>query len=91
MTTIDDRYKDALIEEHASYVRAKRTKDANHVAAVLKEQYGHDVAESGAEKDEEPQRAPERADAEKAPENTADPKPRRAARAKTASDDKAGN
>lgn len=88
MTSIDDRYKDALIEEHASYVRAKRTKDANHVAAVLKEQYGHDVAASGAE---QPQQAPERADADKAPENTADPKPRRTARAKPASDDKVGN
>lgn len=43
MTRIDDRYRDALIEEHASYVRAQRIEDAEHVAGVLRDQYGYDV------------------------------------------------
>jgi hypothetical protein len=87
MTSIDDRYKNALIEEHASYAGAGRAEDAAEVARVLKTQYGHDVSDTG--DDPKGDKAPEKADAEKAPENTAEPKPRRVGRPKAASDEKA--
>lgn len=47
MRDIEAAYKDALIEEHAGYVRAGRTAEAEHVAEVLKDRYDHDVAKSG--------------------------------------------
>lgn len=90
MSSVDDRYKAALIEEHDGYVRAGRKSDAEGVAKVLKEQYGHEVAKQGDDDGEKPRLAstlPESADAEKAPENTAEPKPRRGPRAKTAQDE----
>ena len=69
MNAIDERYKQALIEEHESYVRARRTKDAEQVAAVLREQYGHEVGEARVEtKAKEP-----------APQTTAEPRPPEAA------------
>jgi hypothetical protein len=86
MTSIDERYKNALIEEHASYAGAGRAKDAAEVARVLKAQYGHDVSDTS--DDPGGDKAPEKADAEKAPENTAEPKPRRTGRPKAASDEK---
>jgi hypothetical protein len=92
MRDIEAAYKDALVEEYEAYVRANRKADAEQVAAVLKDRYDHDVAEQDSDTEEKkPSPAPERADAEKAPENTAEPKPRRTPRAKTASDDKAGS
>jgi len=86
MSSIDDRYKQALIEEHYGYVRSGRTDDAKGVAKVLKDQYGHDVSkqDDGEDKPKLASTLPESADAEKAPENTADPKPRRTPRAKPA-------
>lgn len=88
MRDIEAAYKDALLEEHASYVRAGREAEAEHVAGVLKGQYGHDVAkksnEDGGEKEKKPEPAPERADAEKAPEAAVEPKPRRTTRTKPA-------
>lgn len=77
----------ALIQEHDGYVRAGRKADAEGVAKVLKDEYGHDVAKQsdsgdGAAKAEKQDPAPERADVQKAPENTAEPKPRRGPRAK---------
>lgn len=78
MKDIDERYKKALVEEHASYVQAGRIDEAEHVATVLKDQYGHDVAGEPVKSEA----APERADVEKPPENTAEPKPRRTVRAK---------
>jgi hypothetical protein len=63
VNAIDNRYKQALIDEYESYSRAKRTEDAAHVAEVLREQYGYDV-----EKHAEP-----------APRTTAEPRPPEAA------------
>lgn len=92
MRDIDAAYKDALVEEYEGYVRAGRSADAKQVAAVLKDRYDHDVAKQDSDTEEKkPSPAPERADAEKAPENTAEPKPRRTARGKTSADDKAGS
>lgn len=85
MRDIEAAYKDALIEEHASYVRANRTAEAEQVAQVLRDRYDHDVADKGeAEKPKKAEQAPaaERADAAKPPEAAVDPKPRRAPRAK---------
>ena len=85
MSSIDDRYKQALIEEHDGYVRSGRTDDAKGVAKVLKDQYGHDVAKQDDGEEEKPKLAstlPESANAEKPAENTAEPKPRRTPRAK---------
>lgn len=78
MRDIEAAYKDALIEEHAGYVRAKRTAEAEQVAQVLRDRYGYDV--DGESKKETP--APEKADAERPPEAAVDPKPRRTPRAK---------
>lgn len=83
MRDIEAAYKDALIEEHASYVRASRTAEAEEVAQVLRDRYGHDVdGEGGNEKSEKETPAPEKAEAEKPPEAAVDPKPRRTPRAK---------
>lgn len=90
MSSVDDRYKAALIEEHDSYVRSGRAEDAKEVARVLKEQYDHDVAkrDDGEEKPKLASTLPESAEAQKPPENTAEPKPRRGPRAKQSQDDK---
>ena len=88
MSSVDDRYKAALIEEHDAYVRSGRTQDATEVARVLKEQYDHDVAEKDSE--DKPKLAttlPESTAAERPPENTAEPKPRRGPRSKPAQGD----
>ncbi|MYR84083.1 hypothetical protein GTY41_03770 [Streptomyces sp. SID685] len=84
MSSVNDRYKAALIEEHDSYVRGGRAQDAKEVARILKEQYDHDVDEhdDGEEKPKLVPTLPERADAPKPPENTDEPKPRRGPRAK---------
>jgi len=72
----------ALVQEYESYVRAGRKAEAEQVATVLKDQYGHNVTKTdgdGAEKETkvEPKPVPERADAEKPPEAAVEPKPRR--------------
>jgi hypothetical protein len=87
MSSIDDRYKAALIEEHDGYVRSGRAGDAKGVAKVLKDQYGHDIAkqdedDGGEDKPKLASTLPESTAAEKAPENTAEPKPRRVGRPK---------
>ncbi len=89
MRDIEAAYKDALVEEYEGYVRAGRTEDAEHVAAILKDRYSHDVVSEsegdGAKKTakESPQPA-EKAAEEKPPEAAVDPKPRRTPRAKAA-------
>jgi hypothetical protein len=91
MRDIKADMKAALIDEYNGYVGAGRTADAEGVAKVLKDQYDHDVAKKG-DSEAKPKVAPtlpERTDAEKAPENTAEPKPRRAGRPKAAPDEKA--
>lgn len=92
MRDIEAAYKDALIEEHAGYVRANRTAEAEQVAQVLRDRYGHDIDGGGGDerlKKAESAQAPEKAQAEKAPEAAVDPKPRRSPRAKpSASEDK---
>jgi hypothetical protein len=60
-------YKRALVEEYEAYRRSGRTSDAEQVAAMLRDHYGHEVEVD----------APERADAERPPEDTAKPKPAR--------------
>lgn len=92
MSSVDDRYKAALIEEHDSYVRSGRAADAKEVARVLKEQYGQDVAkrDDGADEDK-PKLAPtlpENTAAEKPAETAAEPKSRRTPRAKAQGDSK---
>lgn len=90
MSSVDERYKAALIEEHDSYVRSGRAEDAKGVARVLKEQYDHDVTKQdgdGEEKSKLASTLPETAEAQKPPENTAEPKPRRGPRAKSAQDE----
>ena len=85
MSSVDDRYKKALIEEHDSYVRSGRTDDAKGVAKVLKDQYGHDVSkqeEDGGDKPKLASTLPENTAAEKADEDTAEPRSRRTPRAK---------
>lgn len=68
-------YKAALIEEYEGYKYRGRQKEAAKVAAVLKKHYDHEV-EKPAKKTAKKAAAPERADVEKAPENTAEPKPK---------------
>lgn len=79
-------YRDAYLEEYRSYVAAGRTEDAEYVAAVLKSEFGVDV-NAKAEKPKAEPAAPERTDAEKAPEATVEPKPRRNVRSKSAQGD----
>jgi len=67
---IEGDYKRAYIAEYEGYALAGRTKDAAVIAQILKDHYGHDVKP-----------APERADA-KAPENTAEPAPKKGGRPK---------
>ena len=69
-----DVYRQALIEEYEAYRRADRADDAEHVAGVLKDYYGHDVTGDGetAEK-----ATPEHTAAEKPPETATPPKPAR--------------
>lgn len=70
MNAIDNRYKQALIDEYEAYSRAKRTESAEHVAEVLREQYGYDV---------EKQAEPEEKAQEPTPRTTAEPRPPEAA------------
>ncbi|GAA1065207.1 hypothetical protein [Streptomyces asiaticus] len=91
MRDIKADMKAALVQEYEGYVRAGRSAEADQVAKVLKDQYGHDVAKTdgdGAEKEAkaEPKPAPERADAEKPPEAAVEPKPRRGRPPKQADD-----
>lgn len=86
MSSVDERYKQALIEEHDSYVRSGRTDDAKGVAKVLKDQYGYDVAKQDDASEDKPKLAstlPENAAAEKPAEDTAEPRSRRTPRAKS--------
>lgn len=69
MRDIKAAYRQAMVEEYEAYRRAGRDAEAEHVADVLRERYGHEVAPEAD--------APERADAERPPENTAKPKPAR--------------
>lgn len=81
MRDIKDAYRQALVEEHEAYVRAGRTAEAEHVAGVLSKHYGVDVAPQKAETAEtaetESEDAPERADKDRPPENTAKPPAKR--------------
>lgn len=91
MSSVDDRYKQALIEEYESYVRSGRTKDAEGVAKVLKDQYDHDVSKKDDEGEDKPKLAstlPENAAAERPAEDTAEPRSRRSARVKPQGDSK---
>ena len=76
--------KAALIQEYEAYVRGGREADAEGVAAVLKDEYGHEVSDSGDEK--MAPATPERADVEKPPEAAVEQKPRRGRPPKTAGD-----
>lgn len=82
---VEASYREAHLDEYRSYMAAGRLEDAKYVASVLKSQYGVDV--DGGEKPEEPA-APERADVERPPETTAEPKPRRGGRPKLPRDEK---
>jgi hypothetical protein len=66
-------YKAAYLEEHAAYVRAGRTKEADAVAEVLRRVYGVDVAPKKSER-------LETTEADAAPETTLAPTPKRRGR-----------
>jgi hypothetical protein len=88
MTDKQAAYKLANIEEYEGYRRVGRTEDADVVATILRDHYGHDVTKD-ADKSKGKVTAkpatgePERAD-DKAPEDTAEHSPaqRRSPRAK---------
>lgn len=77
MKAIDDRYKAAMIDEYESYVRAKRTKDAEHVAQALLDRFGYDVHAEPESEESGP--AAETKDVAPAPQTTAAAKPPEAA------------
>jgi hypothetical protein len=87
MRDIKDAYRLALVEEYEGYQRAGRDADAQQVAEVLLKHYGVDVAPKKTEPAKpEPAKpesadvdddAPERADAERPPEDTAKPPAKR--------------
>ncbi|MFJ2004810.1 hypothetical protein [Streptomyces chartreusis] len=65
-----------MIEEHASYVRAGRTEQAEHVAAVLLADYDHDVEATTEETGERPTPGEqENAASAPPPEAAVEPKP----------------
>jgi hypothetical protein len=68
-------YRDAMVAEYASLVRAGRAEEAEHVAESLREQFDYDVSpKRGRAKKEEPEQTRETTAAAPAPENTAEPK-----------------
>lgn len=72
-------YLRAYLEEHQGYQRTGRAEAAGRVAEILRTQFGHEVGEGKtAERDET--QAPERADADRPAEDTAEPKPKRRGR-----------
>jgi hypothetical protein len=79
MRDIEADYRAAYIAEYESYRRAGRDADAENVATILREQYGHDVE---AEPEQAPA-APEHAAADRPPEAAVEPKPARAAAKRT--------
>lgn len=94
MRDIKADYQRALIEEYEGYRRAGRDADAEQVAGVLRDRYGHDVtngkdAKKAAEKPEKSD-TPERTDAERPPEDAAPAKPARAAAKRTSAKKPAG-
>lgn len=81
MRDIDQAYRTAMIDEYAALKSSGRDEEAEHVATVLRERYGHEV-EAKPAKQREPEKAPERVDVAPPPENTAEPQPRRRGPAK---------
>lgn len=82
MRDIKGDYKRAYLEEYEAYRRAGRPDDAERIAGILRDHYGHDVTGGkDAKKAAEPA-TPERTDAERPPENATPtkPAPRTAAR-----------
>lgn len=92
MSSVDERYKAALIEEHDGYVRSGRAEDAKGVARVLKDQYDHDVSKKDDDDGEDKPRLsstlPENAAADRPTEDAAEPKSRRTTRVKTQGESK---
>lgn len=70
MRDIQRDYRDAMVQEYESLVRAGRTVDAKHVQRELRVQFGHSVGGEDA-----PPPEPERADEPRPPEDTAEQKP----------------
>lgn len=77
---IEGDYRRAYIAEYESYKRAGRHEEAKHIASILRTQFGHEVESKPRREEAVRQSAPERAD-QKAPEDTAEPRPRRRTRA----------
>lgn len=77
MRDVHGDYKRAYLEEYEAYRRVGRDEEAERIAGILRDHYGHDVDDAG---DGGVVAAPERADAARPPENTAEPKPAPAAR-----------
>lgn len=85
---IDGDYKQALLREYEDYLRSGAKSRARAVARVLRDRYGHDVEPAPKSASTAEEAAPERTDAEPAPDRAVDPKPRRRPR-KTADSESA--
>lgn len=80
MRDIDADYKAAYLADYEAYRQAGRDKDADRVARILRDQYGHDVAaaDDGPVEKQEPQTepvTPETTAAARPPEAAVEPKP----------------
>lgn len=84
MRDIEGDYKRAYLEEYESYRRAGRPEDAERIAGILRDHYDHEVDDDKAKAE------PERADAEKPPENATPARPARQPRKPAANKPPAG-
>lgn len=71
---VDADYRAAYIEEYESYKRAGLDEQAENVAQILRDGYGHEVDVKSKRQTAKRASAPERAD-QKAPEEAVPPKP----------------
>lgn len=78
MRDVKKDYRDAMVAEYASLVRAGRAEEAEHVAESLREQFDYDVAPAKARRAKTDKEAPdqpaETTAAAPPPETTAEPK-----------------
>lgn len=71
---VDADYRTAYIAEYESYKRAGLDEQAENVAQILRDGYGHEVEPKSKRQTAKRASAPERAD-QKAPEEAVPPKP----------------
>lgn len=75
MRDIEHAYRDAMVAEYEDLVRGGRTEEADHVAEVLADRYGHKIG-SGPKLPDAGD-APETTSQEAPPETATPPAPRR--------------